>query len=120
MLKHYITYYPDTDKLKTFKQTWKGRDEIYEEYHINGNISLYKEWDGDKWFKHLFNEKGDMIYYQDNRGYYQKWSLDENGEEIYYETSDGYWCKREYDKNGKCIYYEDSNGKIINHRIKLC
>ena len=43
---------------------------------------------------------------------------DEKGNEIYYENSKGYWQKYQYDEKGKKIYYEDSNGNIIDKRPK--
>jgi len=110
MLKHYITYYPDTDKLKTFRQTWKGKDEVYEIYHINGELSLEQIWDGDMWKKYTYNEKGRIIYSEDSTGYWGKREYDENGNEIHYEDSKGYWEKYEYDENGRMIYYGDSTG----------
>ncbi len=41
---------------------------------------------------------------------------DGNGNIIYFENSDGYWEKWEHDSNGNLIYSEDSNGKIIGNR----
>ena len=36
-----------------------------------------------------------------------------NNKLIYYEDSKGYWEKYEYDSSGNGIYYEDSNGKVV-------
>ena len=41
------------------------------------------------------------------------------GNVIYWENNDGYWSKREWDDNGKNIYFEDSKGHIIDRRQKL-
>lgn len=43
---------------------------------------------------------------------------DSTGNVIYYEDSSGYWEKREYDARGNRIYFEDSNGAIVNKRPK--
>ena len=40
----------------------------------------------------------------------------ENGNLLYFENNDGYWEKYEYDDNGNRIYYEDSNGEIEDYR----
>jgi hypothetical protein len=40
------------------------------------------------------------------------------GNVIYYENSKGFWYKREYDSNGNEIYYEDSDGIVIDKRLK--
>lgn len=44
---------------------------------------------------------------------------DKNGNLTYYENSGGFWEKREYDSNGNPIYYEDSDGDIIYNRPKV-
>jgi len=92
MLKHYVTFYPNTDKLKTFRQTWKGKDDRYEEYYENGKVSLYKEWDSDNiyWLKREYNENGKITYYENSKGYWRKSEYDNNDEEIYYEESTGF------------------------------
>ena len=40
----------------------------------------------------------------------------ENGNLLYFENNDGYWEKYEYDDNGNRIYYEDYNGEIEDYR----
>jgi len=116
MLKHYVEYYPNTDKLKTFRQTWKGRNDLYEEYHINGNISLRKKWNGDLWVKKEYNKKGKRIYCVESNGYWEIRKYGKNGKQTYCEKSNGYWFKIEYDKNDKQTYYEDSTGYIVNNK----
>jgi len=111
MLKHYITYYPNTDKLKTFRQTWKGKDDRYEEYYENGKLSLEQIWDGDIWVKIEYDKNGRMIKSEDSTGFWWKYTYDENGNEVYYENSDGFWSKREYDENGNQIHYKNGSKK---------
>jgi len=89
MLKHYVTFYPYTDKLKTFRQTWKGKDDLYEEYYDNGDVSLRKKWDGDIWEKYAYNDNGKRIYYEDSNGHWYKSGYDNNGKRNYYENSIG-------------------------------
>ena len=64
----------------------------------------------------VYNKNGNIIYYEDSDGDWEKREYDQYGNKIYYENSDGYWYKKEYDTNGKLIYYEDSNGNIIDNR----
>ncbi len=42
---------------------------------------------------------------------------DKNGNILYYEDSDGNWDRYEYDENGKIRYYENSDGLIIDNRV---
>jgi len=64
----------------------------------------------------VYNKNGNIIYYEDSDGDWEKREYDQYGNKIYYENSDGYWHKKEYDTNGKLIYYEDSNGYIMDNR----
>jgi len=73
MLKHYVTFYPNTDKLKTFRQTWKGKDDRYEEYYENGNISLKKDYDGDIWYERKYDNNGNISYYSNSVGLYSRY-----------------------------------------------
>ena len=43
---------------------------------------------------------------------------DEKGNVIYYENSKGNWAKWEYDEKGNEIYFENSKGEIIDKRVK--
>ena len=38
------------------------------------------------------------------------------GNIIYYEQNDGYWVKKEYDDQGNMIYFENSYGNITDYR----
>jgi len=89
MLKHYITYYPDTDKLKTFRQTWKGKDDRYEEYYINGELSFKQIWNGDIWDKNEYDKNGNVIYTIDSTGFWEIYEYGENGNTITYKTNFG-------------------------------
>jgi hypothetical protein len=41
----------------------------------------------------IYDENGNIIYYEDTNGYWEKREYDDNGNEIYFENSDGYWRK---------------------------
>jgi hypothetical protein len=43
---------------------------------------------------------------------------DSNGNLIYWEDQDGYWSKTEFESNGNLIYCEDSDGYILDLRPK--
>ena len=66
--------------------------------------------------KDVHNEKGNVLYWELEDDYWDKWDYDHNGNEIYYENSNGDWIKWEYDDKGNEIYVEDSNGNIRDNR----
>jgi YD repeat-containing protein len=65
---------------------------------------------------YVYNNQGNIIYYEDSNGIWDKKEYDDQGKLIYYEASDGYWGKYEYDSQGNEIYYEDSDGEIEDNR----
>ena len=90
-----------------------GGLEIYDE---DGNIIYYENSEG-YWRKYEYDENGRYrIYYEDSYGNQSKSEYDDNRNNIYFEDSNGYWEKREYDENGNMIYSEYSNGQIIDNR----
>ena len=66
----------------------------------------------------VYDEKDNVIYYEDSGGSWSKWKYNEKGNEIYFENSDGCWSKSKHNEKGKAIYYENSKGKIIDERVK--
>ena len=84
-------------------------------YDKNGNILYYEDYNG-YWEKYEYDENGDILYKEYSNGYWEKWEYDEYGNQIYYEHSTGYWEKWEYDENGNEIYYENSRGEIRDNR----
>jgi hypothetical protein len=76
-------------------------------YIFGNDISIGGE-DFDKWVN--FDSSSKPIYFENSRGYWNKYEYDSNHDEIYYEDSDGYWRKQEYDSNHKIIYFENSRG----------
>ena len=81
-----------TDKLKVLRiLTKKDIEKI-----SNGNVK--------------FDENGNVIYYEDSGGYWEKVEYDKNGNKVYYKNSNGFWAKREFDERGVLIYFEDSGG----------
>jgi hypothetical protein len=65
------------------------------------------------------DRNGNIIYYEDSTGYWEKSEYDSRGNEIYRENSTGYWEKREWDTNGKMIYKETSTGVFFDKRPKV-
>lgn len=64
------------------------------------------------------DSKGNIIYFENAKGYWYKREYDSEGNRIYFEDSDGYWIKREFDSKGNEVYYENSYGTIIDNRPK--
>ena len=64
-----------------------------------------------KYINNIINENGNVIYFENYNGEWEKYKYDEYGNKIYYEDSDGYWIKSEYDERGKEIYSENSDTK---------
>jgi len=54
---------------------------------------------------------GNVTYYEDSDGYWEKFEYDADGNETYFEDSNGFWSKREYDANGNRTYFENSDGR---------
>jgi len=69
--------------------------------------------------KYVYDDNGNIIYYEYNNGHKNYWSrreYDENENIIYYETKDGFWARHEYDKNGSILYSINSEGLIVDNR----
>ena len=58
----------------------------------------------------VFNEQGNIIYFENSNGFWAKKEYNNQGNLIYHENSNGYWVKREYDEEGNKTYHENSNG----------
>ena len=84
-------------------------------YNQNGNVIYFENYDG-FWVKIEYDENGNKIYIERTSGYWVKYKYDDIGNQIYYEDYDGNWFKKEYDENGKRIYYERSDGYIVDNR----
>ena len=55
----------------------------------------------------VYDEKGNEIYFENSKGFWEKSEYDEKGNVIYFENSSGYWAKWEYDEKGNVIYFEE-------------
>ena len=64
------------------------------------------------------DSEGNLIYWENSDGYWEKCEFDSKGNKIYWEDSNGAWLKYEYDSEGKEIYWENSDGEIIDDRPK--
>jgi len=106
------------ENMKTISQQLNIKSFPFEIKDKNGNIIYCEDNDG-FWFKKEYDEKNNLLYTESSKGYWGKYTYDENGNEIYYEENDGYWVKKEYDKNGVEVYIENSDGYIRDDRPKF-
>ena len=65
------------------------------------------------------DKNGNLIYFENSKGFCAKYEYDSQGNQIYFEDSKGDWVKQEWDSHGE-IYYEDSRGAIRDKRPKPC
>ena len=84
-----------------------GVDEI-NIYNSNGNLIYYENSDG-KWDKWEYDPNGNQTYFEKSNGFWYKIEYDTNGNEIYVVNSTGNWYKKEYDQYGNEIFYENSS-----------
>lgn len=54
-----------------------------------------------------------MLYFEDNRGFWYKRDFDKHGNITKFENSDGDWYTKEYDSKGKLLKIVDENGEKI-------
>ena len=104
--------------MKTISQQLNIKEFPFSIKNSKGNVIYFEDSTG-YWEKQEFNSKGKEIYYENSNGNWYKHEFNSNGKLIYHETSTGYWYKQEYDFNGKLIYYEDSDGDIEDNRPKV-
>jgi hypothetical protein len=75
----------------------------------NGNVTYYEDSDG-FWNKLEYDASGNETYSEYSDGYWIKCEYDANGNQTYYENCNGFWWKSAYDANGDETYYENSDG----------
>jgi len=63
------------------------------------------------------DKNGNIIYIENEDGYWYKSEFDSNNNRLYFEDSFGVWFKYEYDLRGNKIYFEDSDGNIEDKRV---
>ena len=61
----------------------------YFDYNTHREFDLQDIKQHPKWYKHRQNIDGYTIYYEDFKGFWQKWGRDKNNRCVYYENSDG-------------------------------
>ena len=88
-------------------------NKIYD--YSNGNVIYYEDSDG-FWEKKEYDSNNNKIYYENSNGYWWKREYDSNNNQIYREDSDGFWAKHEYNDVGNLIYRENSDGEIMDRR----
>ena len=101
--------------MKTIAQQLRVKDFPFTIKDAQGNLLYYENSSG-YWEKRSFDLQGNRIYYEDSDGYWEKCKYDSLGNLIYSGDSNGYWFKREFDAKGNEIYYENSNGCIKDNR----
>jgi hypothetical protein len=75
----------------------------------NGNIIYYEDSEG-KWNKKEFDADGNKTFWLTHTGEWEKMEYRSPLEVTYLEKSDGYWSKWEYDANGNQTRFEKSDG----------
>ena len=86
-------------------------------YDTKSNVVYYEDNYG-YWFKKKYDEKDNRIYYKNSEGYWFKSEYDDKRNMIYFESSKGIRFKKKYDEKGNEIYYEDSDGNIIDNEVQ--
>jgi len=59
-----------------------------------------------------YDSNGEITYWEDYNGSWERYEFDSNGNQTYYEDCSGQWAKWEYHSNGNQTHYENSYGKI--------
>ena len=80
-----------------------------------GNL-IYMEQENGFWERWEVDLEGRELYYEDSDSFWRKTKRDDNGNRIYYECSDGFWQTWEMNEAGEVIYSANSIGKIIDNR----
>jgi hypothetical protein len=101
----------------TIAKQLKIKEFPFEIKDSKGNMIYWENSDG-LWEKREYDSKGNQIYFENSDGLWEKREYDSKSNLIYLEDSDGGWIKREYDSKGNQIYWEDSDGEIIDDRPK--
>jgi hypothetical protein len=102
---------------QTIAQFLKVKDFPFKIKDKNGEVIYYEDSYG-YWQKYEYNDKGNVTYSEVSNGYWCKCEYDDKGNEIYIENSDGFWSKREYNDKDGLIYFENSSGSIVDRRPK--
>jgi hypothetical protein len=103
--------------MKTIAQELGVKDFPFEIKDKMGNL-IYLEQENGFWERWEVDLEGRELYYEDSDSFWRKTKRDDNGNRIYYECSDGFWQTWEMNEAGEVIYSANSIGKIIDHRPK--
>lgn len=102
---------------QTIAQFLKVKDFPFKIKDKNGEVIYYEDSYG-YWQKCEYNDKGNATYSEVSNGCWCKYEHDDKGNLIRYEYSNGFWSKREYNDKGNVTYIENSNGSIVDKRPK--
>ena len=64
----------------------------------------------------LYNERGEVVYYENANGYWARSKYNEAGKQVYYQNSKGSWEKKRYNGAGEVVYCANSKGIIRDNR----
>ena len=76
---------------------------------------IYKQNEDGFWFEKTYDEKGNELNCKNSEGYWLESTYDDNNNKINFKASDGFWRESTYDDNENELTYKDSNG---NYEIK--
>ena len=110
-----------TKKMLLQLNAGSSRIEFCERYKLFGfPLDRLDEIQGDHegfvcWLKHKtnleFDQNQNLVRWESDGGYWEKFEYDQNGNQIRHEFSGGTWTKYKYDKNGNQILRESSCGR---------
>lgn len=76
---------------------------------------IYKQNEDGFWFEKTYDEKGNELTCKNSEGYWLESTYDDNNNKINFKASDGFCRESTYDDNENELTYKDSNG---NYEIK--
>jgi hypothetical protein len=104
-----------TNKLRVIREIPKK--EYYQLFGIvNNELTIHYE--NGSWIKHTYDERNNLIYYQNSNNKLIKYQYDERNNWIYSEYSDGYSTKQTYDENNNRISYKSYYKQKYRKKIK--
>jgi YD repeat-containing protein len=79
-------------------------------YDNRGNIVSYQDNEHDFSYIVKYDENNNILFYQENTGYWYSKRYDERGNVIRYNNSSGYTCWMKYDFDNDLIEYQNNEG----------
>jgi len=90
------------------------KEELPERFKFDkrGNMTSNGDWEM------TYDEKGNVLTFQDSNDVSWERTLDENGNELSYKNSEGFSWEKTYNEKGNQIFYKDSDGISWEIQIK--